>query len=56
VCIQHGLSRFKERPEYFPKEMLIELAELLSSAAPYRSAMARTERSIVDFKIEEDEE
>lgn len=47
-------SRFMEKPEHFPKEMLLELAALQSRALPQRSGELRRERrDMMMFKVEE---
>lgn len=50
-------SRFQEKPDHFPKEMLLELAAVQSKALPEKSAKTRNDRrDLVAFKVEEDDE
>ena len=49
-------SRFQEKPEHFPKEMLLELAVVQSRALPKRTATTKSERrDMMVFKVEEEE-
>lgn len=50
-------TRFKERPDHFPQEMLLDLAEKLTASFPgERKQELSTDREIEDFEIEEEED
>ncbi|TVY35539.1 hypothetical protein LOCC1_G005516 [Lachnellula occidentalis] len=47
-------SRFKEKPEHFPKEMLLDLAVMQSRALPKKTGELKSERrDMMMFKVEE---
>ncbi|TVY34856.1 hypothetical protein LSUB1_G005412 [Lachnellula subtilissima] len=49
-------SRFKEKPEHFPKEMLLDLAVVQSRALPKKTGELKSRgRDMMMFKVEEQE-
>jgi hypothetical protein len=50
-------TRFEEKPDHFPKEMLLELARLLVESMPETiKERVVDERDMADFEVEEVDE